>query len=474
MSTQSTSPVDLAIERIGATGAHRHRRYQLPWLMLVGEPGAGRTSLAAGARLRRPYGAPTRREMESEGWGVWLFDQGAVIDMPGMTEKPGPEFQGVIANLRRVRGQRPIDGVMLAVPATELTGPDALDEVGLDRKARELFTGLQTLRGELGVRCPIYVVITKCDVLPGFSAYCRTLPQHMRDEMLGWSSPHSANEPYSPGWVDEAFAHLDQGLSDTQQELFSAGRGDASEREAAFLFPTELRQMAGPVRRLLDGLFQSSPYTEPALFRGLYFCGDPDAEGLIQRGRSSNGEPRSPAFITHLLERKVFPESGLASPEAGAVRDNQRQVKWLQVAFGVSVVLGLMLFILLGFVFPGTRSVLRGADDQFLKPGQQLVSPNRRFALQYQGDGNLVVYDLTTKKARWSPHTNGKPAWRTVMQQDGNFVVYEAERKPVWAAMTQGHQGNELVLRNNGVLVVRGQDGKTLWASEQLESQNPN
>ncbi|ATB28913.1 type VI secretion protein IcmF/TssM N-terminal domain-containing protein [Melittangium boletus] len=466
MTALQTSPIDLALERMGATGAHRHRRYQLPWLMLLGEPGVGRTSLAAGAHLRRPYGAPTRREMDASGWGVWLFDQGAIIDMPGMTEKPGPEFRGVLQDLLRVRGQRPIDGVMLAVPATDLTGPQALDDVGLDRKARELFTGLRSLRGELGVRCPIYVVITKCDVLPGFPAYCRALPAHLREEMLGWSSPHSAREPYSPAWVDEAFGHIQQELCDTQLELFAAGQGARSERESAFLFPSELRALAEPLRRLLDGVFQSSPYAEPALLRGLYFCGDPNAEGNTQRGRSGNLEPRTPAFVTQLLERKVFPESGLASPEAGALSKNQRQVTLLRVGLAVSVLLGLLLLVLVGFGGPGARSVLRGDENEFLSPNQQLVSPNHRYALMYQEDGNLVLYDLEGNRPRWRSNTQGKRAWRVVMQEDGNFVVYQSRAEAVWASKTQGQRDSQLVLGDDGVLLVRGQNGQTRWSSE--------
>ncbi|PTL82656.1 type VI secretion protein IcmF/TssM N-terminal domain-containing protein [Vitiosangium sp. GDMCC 1.1324] len=465
MTALQKSPIDTAIDRIGATGTRRNRRYQLPWLMLVGEPRSGRTSLAAGAHLRRPYGTPSRKEMEAEGWGVWLYDQGAVIDMPGLTEEPGPEFQGVLRDLRRVRGQRPIDGVLLTIPAHELMGPQALDDVGLDRKARALFQGLQSLRGELGVRFPIYVVITQCDVLPGFTAWCRSLPPSLREEMLGWSTPHPPQEPYISAWVNEAFASIHQGLCTMQLELFADGRGTAAERESAFLFPSQLRDMAEPVRRLLDGLFESSPYTEPALLRGIYFCGDPDAEGVLRPGRDGLREPRSPAFITQLLERKAFPESGLASPEAEALRKNRRQLTLLKAGLAASVLLGVLL-ILLGVFLGGSKSVLRGGDNAFLTPGERLVSANGRFALVYQDDGNLVIYDLTTQQARWATNTQGKRAWRTAMQRDGNLVVYQAANAPVWSSKTQGQEKSELVMRDDGILLIRGPDGRPRWTNQ--------
>jgi type VI protein secretion system component VasK len=333
------SPLDTTLHRMSAIGRHRDRRYQVPWLMVVGEPGAGRTSLAASIGLRRPYGSPTQKEMARDGWGVWLFEQGVVLDMPAMTEVPTEEWRSVIRRLRHIRRQRPIDGLLLAMPATELVGPKALDEVQLDRKAQGLFEKLQSLRGELGVRVPIYVVITQSDAIPGFSAFCRTLPPRTREEMLGWSSPHSPEEAYSPAWVDEAFQDIHQALSQMQLELLADGWGAPSDREAAFLFPTELRALAGPVRRLLDVLFQSTPYTRPSLLRGLYFCGDPEADSVAGAGGKRASGLRSPAFVTHLMERKIFPESGLAGPDAEAARGNRRRIVMLQALLAACVLL---------------------------------------------------------------------------------------------------------------------------------------
>jgi type VI protein secretion system component VasK len=335
------SPLDTTLHRMGATGRQWERRYQVPWLMMVGEPGAGRTSLAASIGLRRPYGSPTQKEMARDSWGVWLFEQGVVLDMPAMTEEPTEEWRSVIRRLRHLRGQRPIDGLMLAVPATELVGPKALDEVQLDRKAQRLFEKLQSLRGELGVRVPIYVVITQSDAIAGFSAFCRTLPPRTRDEMLGWSSPHSPEEAYSPAWVDEAFQDIHQALSHMQLELLADGWGEPSDREAAFLFPSELRALAEPVRRLLDVLFQSTPYTRPSLLRGLYFCGDPEAGSTAGTGGKRASGPRSPAFVTQLVERKIFPESGLAGPDAEAARGNRRKIVMLQALLVACVLLAL-------------------------------------------------------------------------------------------------------------------------------------
>ena len=56
-----------------------------------------------------------------------------------------------------------------------------------------------------------------------------------------------------------------------------------------------------------------------------------------------------------------------------------------------------------------------------LARGQSLTSPNGRFELKMQQDGNVVLYDTT--KPIWATNTQHDGAERLAMQDDGNFVV---------------------------------------------------
>ena len=53
---------------------------------------------------------------------------------------------------------------------------------------------------------------------------------------------------------------------------------------------------------------------------------------------------------------------------------------------------------------------------------QSFTSPNGRYRLTMQGDGNLVEYDGAS--VVWASGTSGSGA-RVVMQDDGNLVVYD-------------------------------------------------
>ncbi len=102
------------------------------------------------------------------------------------------------------------------------------------------------------------------------------------------------------------------------------------------------------------------------------------------------------------------------------------------------------------------RNIL--ASTQILYQGESLESPNGRFKLVLQADGNLVLYDKD--KALWSSGTNGKDAKKLVMQNDGNLVLY-GPNGPVWASNTSGNRGAYLVLQDDGNLVIY----KAVWST---------
>ena len=60
--------------------------------------------------------------------------------------------------------------------------------------------------------------------------------------------------------------------------------------------------------------------------------------------------------------------------------------------------------------------------------------------------------------------TAGQPAWRCIMQEDGNFVVYSSPYVAVFASDTQGNPGSRLVLSNDGQLGIFGPSGNRLNA----------
>jgi hypothetical protein len=126
-----------------------------------------------------------------------------------------------------------------------------------------------------------------------------------------------------------------------------------------------------------------------------------------------------------------------------------------------------------------------------LNAGDSLFSSLAAFRLVMQEDGNLVLYavddmrlpvdlvhvlsgapDVLALYAKpiWSTGTHvprqGKGRGRCcVMEEDGNLVVYDQDQHPVFETGTAGHRGAFLRLQNDGNLVVYTPDMQAPWFS---------
>src|SRR4030095_10397331 len=95
---------------------------------------------------------------------------------------------------------------------------------------------------------------------------------------------------------------------------------------------------------------------------------------------------------------------------------------------------------------------------QSLLSGSSIRSSNGRFSLNYQGDGNLVIYD-DGGTAIWASNTAGSVGGECIMKGDGNLVIQtaiagSAFQQTFWSSGTSGNSGNRLVLEDDGNLVI--------------------
>jgi|GEM_PF-1446106 len=112
--------------------------------------------------------------------------------------------------------------------------------------------------------------------------------------------------------------------------------------------------------------------------------------------------------------------------------------------------------------YPVGSSLMPG--DRML-PGQSIMSPNKRFLLIYQRDGNLVLYDTGNGgyAPLWETDTMGAALGCAVMQRDGNLVIYDDALNVVSATGTFGEDARALLL-NDGRFVIQ-QGGRQLFES---------
>jgi len=256
-------------------------KYQLPWYLMVGASNSGKSTLLEFAGMNLPVGMPDLGIKDPHPacrW--WFFNRAVVLDIHGSLvideHKASSDERGwrsVLSLLGRYRAKRPLDGIILTIPATELYGRERLSPENINARAKFLSQKLAAAQHLLGLRLPVYVVVTKCDFLPGFQSFCHELPFARLNNMLGWSVPYALHTAYTPHWVDEAFHTIFEDMSSVQLEMFTQGVSDEN-KEGVYVLPNEFLSLKSGLKNYLNHIFKSSAYVESLMLRGIYFCGD--------------------------------------------------------------------------------------------------------------------------------------------------------------------------------------------------------
>lgn len=333
-------------------------RYSLPWILMLGATGAGKSTLLESLNLDKPIGTPdfTTDEDSHPALNWWFYNHGIVLDLEGdyvleanqtaSNKEQWTLFTNLLANYRP---KRALDGIVLTIPASELVGPQALSHNDIMARAEYLFGKLWHLQHTTGIRAPIYTVVSKCDLVPGFESFCKSLPPQNKRDIFGWSNDHPIDSAYEPSWVDEAFSSINQSLYRTQQEIYTDGK-TIDGRDGVFLFPLTLNQLKGRLKTYMDHIFKVSGYHEAFFLRGLYFVGDshftPPGEAAPKGTAALSLKPDVKVdasniyFGDDLFETKIFREIGLARPITKLLLGNTTAIRFTKIGVAVAAILG--------------------------------------------------------------------------------------------------------------------------------------
>lgn len=420
---QYTSDVELrtsfrrALRTLKTYVTGRDYRYRAPWYVLAGESKSGKTSLLESNGLDVPVNELIEKNRRLN-W--YFFDQGVVIDVAGdfVLRSDGTAnhrgWNTILRLLQKHRPQRPLDGLVLTIPCTDLLIEGELDHEDrsrLEQKAISLYKKLWQAQKILGMRLPVYVVITKCDEITGFSSFCRQLPEKLHTQMFGWSNPETIETAYKPGLVNEAFESLHKHLSWLQFEIY-AERDEIEDVDDLFLFPPAMQSLHEPLSIYLDCLFKQSAYHESYLFRGLYFCGEagveeiPEALALPAKPTVDALEPLQttapvvlkpkPVFLTDLFRKKIFSESTLAQPIRRIALSRNRMVLTAQV-------LSLLIVVLGGGGLALSYSRLIQQEDElhrFLSEEENDLKKIEAYRIERKRSGNLSTDEWLDRRER--------------------------------------------------------------------------
>jgi type VI secretion system protein ImpL len=335
----------------------RQYLYQLPWYLIIGAPGAGKTTALLNSGLQFPLAGQFGRGSIKGVGGTrncdwWFTDRAVLLDTAGRYTTHEADrladrqaWEGFLALLTRARPRRPLNGALVAVSITDLQEFGAVERT---QYASTLRARLDEIRSAIGARIPVYLLVTKCDLLPGFLDTFLALDRHGREQVWGTTFDLVASNrgraiDAFPAAFDQLTGRLQDGLVERLQ-----GERDPQRRARIFAFPHQFASMREPLTGLVRRVF--GPGTDGVdgarCLRGIYFTsgtqeGTPIDRTLSALGRElglerqilpPNQSTGKSFFLTSLLRDVVFAEAEIAGRSPAFERWRTRAITALLVS----------------------------------------------------------------------------------------------------------------------------------------------
>lgn len=339
--------------------------YQLPWYMIIGPPGAGKTTALVNSGLNFPLAAkygkdPLKGVGGTRNCDWWFTDEAVLIDTAGRyTTQDSDEavdqaaWKGFLGLLKKFRPRQPINGALVAISLSDVALMPPADRLS---NARAIRARLKELQDAFGVRFPVYVLFTKADLVAGFVEFFDNLGKEEREQVWGmtFALEQGQGEDAAPiiSRFGAEFDALVQRLNDDLLDRLQA-ETDIGKRTLIWGFPSQVASLKQPLQEFLDEIFMPNRYEGRPLLRGIYLTsgtqeGTPIDRMMaavaatfgVDRQRLSgfSGSGRS-YFLTRLLKDVIFAEASIVSANP-AVERRQAIMRWSAYAAAAAVVLG--------------------------------------------------------------------------------------------------------------------------------------
>ena len=328
-----------ALDKLKKSGGKTYL-YDLPWYIIIGPPGAGKTTALKNSGIEFPG-----TDVEAiEGFGGtkncdwWFAEDAILIDTAGRYTTQDSDaaadeasWSAFLDLLKSGRPNQPINGVILAFSAEDMmtAGSEMLEHHAKTVRAR-----LGEIHDRLKIDFPVYVMFTKADMISGFREYFSSFSQSRRKAVWGVTFQTKDRNAQTFQNVPEEFDALVSRLSDEVIDRMSE-EPDGISRIAIFGLPGQMALLRDNISEFLRRVFEPTRYKTNAILRGFYFTsgtqeGTPIDQVLGAMARNDDASAAfQPAFMSgkgksyflhDLLKKVIFEESDWVGHDAGAVR----------------------------------------------------------------------------------------------------------------------------------------------------------
>ncbi len=308
--------------------------YSLPWYVIIGPPGAGKTTALKHSGLVFPFSDPRGGGVRGVGgtrncdW--WFTNEAILLDTAGRYTTEGDdhdEWISFLQMLKRYRSRKPINGVLVAINIAELI--DA-SEQQIESTGKKLRARIDEVMTQLQMVVPVYLLFTKCDLVAGFIEFFGDIRKSDRAQAWGATLKLTEDKANPGGVFDREFDVLVQKVHARSLKRLSQERNREA-RERIYQFPLEFAGIKRNLTELVQTVFAVNTFQGTPLFRGFYFTsgtqeGRPLDRVLARMGHAMGIRPPETAaqqvtesksyFLHDVFMNVVFPDGDVAARSA--------------------------------------------------------------------------------------------------------------------------------------------------------------
>jgi type VI secretion system protein ImpL len=408
--------------------------YDLPWYVIIGPPGSGKTTALVNSGLKFPLARGLTPQAVAGQGGTrycdWWFTEDAVlIDTAGRYTTQDSDAKGdqkswlsFLDLLKDNRPKQPINGVILCISLEDLM---TASETELSAHSDAIRMRLIELHEKLKVDFPVYALFTKADLVAGFNEFFAHLNEAGRRAV--WGSTFQTDDK-TKNMVHQVTDEFDLLIERANLELIDRMQEEPTPtaKVQIFGFPSQMAAIRQPVVAFLNRIFEPTRYHANATLRGFYFTsgtqqGTP-IDGLIgalsrsfgtqDQGVGGYSGVGKSYFLTDLITKVVIGEAGWVSTNPAATRRNMI----LRIAGYATIALLTIGASIAWWVSYGNNSGLIGQSFASAARYRTVGEEIRNETLVRDGDVSKVLrhlHHLRTQPAGYAQRNDSVPLSHT-------------------------------------------------------------
>lgn len=383
--------------------------YVLPWYMVMGESGAGKTTAINRSRLTPMLRetAQTRQIAQTSNCDWWFFSEAVVLDTAGRYVSPDgdeldhKEWDYLLELFGKYRSREGLNGLVIAIDAPTLLAGDVAT---IERRGQSLRDRIDQLMRLFEKRFPIYIMVTKCDQVYGFAQWAQALTDEQSQEAMGYlaGAVEVADEQQ---FAAQAIEKIAERLDRLRLDLAMRGVDLSPEM---LLLPEEVARLEAGLQLFLKSALGKNPYLEYPFLRGLFLTSGrqeaplPSRLSALLMPAPADVDGKNKGFFIHDIFSRILPkERNAALP--GQIVSRWRTVTANMALFSwISLCLAAAVFLVVSYQSTAT-TIGRFAQTIPENFGQIDSHPkDRSEEIEQLSEGLMVVGLILKEEQNWN------------------------------------------------------------------------